>query len=222
MRARADSTAFGASTTAASLRDIELDVVAERVDELFDTARVEQRPWPWKVRSGSTERLTRERAAVRPKRAAGARRLVRQTFAEGARSGVLCRAGSARYDRIRQRRAAQRRAGRAAHRSLQVSLAAASRVESGARCSDCTPGSGSRIEMPYAWLYGLAQILHLPQDFAQRVAIFFVYLCCFCSMYYCLRSVAPWLDESRGSPVRSHIFSICTWRSTRRRRSFGC
>ncbi len=51
-------------------------------------------------------------------------------------------------------------------------------------------------EMPYAWLYGIAQIFHFPQDFAQRVAVFTVYLGCLASMYYCLRSVAPWLDET--------------------------
>lgn len=50
-------------------------------------------------------------------------------------------------------------------------------------------------ETPYAWLYGVAQILHISQDFAQRFAVFLVYTGCLASMYYCLRWVAPWLDE---------------------------
>ena len=50
-------------------------------------------------------------------------------------------------------------------------------------------------QMPYSWVYGIAQVLHVPQDFAQHAAVFLVYLGCLWSMYYCLRSVAPWLDE---------------------------
>jgi hypothetical protein len=50
-------------------------------------------------------------------------------------------------------------------------------------------------QMPYSWAYGLAQVLRVPQDIAQHAAVFLVYLGCLWSMYYCLRSVAPWLDE---------------------------
>ncbi len=50
-------------------------------------------------------------------------------------------------------------------------------------------------ETPYGWAYGLAALLHLPQELAQRVCLFLVYLGCEVSMYYCLRSVAPRLDE---------------------------
>jgi len=50
-------------------------------------------------------------------------------------------------------------------------------------------------QTPYSWAYGLAQVLHISQDFAQHAAVFAVYLGCLWSMYYCLRSVAPWLDE---------------------------
>jgi len=50
-------------------------------------------------------------------------------------------------------------------------------------------------QTPYSWVYGIAQVLHVPQDFAQHAAVFLVYLGCLWSMYYCLRSVAPWLDE---------------------------
>ncbi len=50
-------------------------------------------------------------------------------------------------------------------------------------------------ETPYAWFYGFAQIFHIPQDVAQRFAVFLVYTGCLASMYYCLRSVAPWIDE---------------------------
>ncbi len=51
-------------------------------------------------------------------------------------------------------------------------------------------------EMPYGWLYAGAQIFGIPQGVAQRVAVFAVYLACISSMYYCLRSVAPWIDET--------------------------
>lgn len=51
-------------------------------------------------------------------------------------------------------------------------------------------------ETPYAWIYAVAQIFHVPQDLAQHVAVFMVYLGCLASMYYCLRSVAPWLNET--------------------------
>lgn len=51
-------------------------------------------------------------------------------------------------------------------------------------------------ETPYAWVYGVAQALHISQGFAQRFAVFAVYTGCLASMYYCLRSVAPWLDET--------------------------
>lgn len=51
-------------------------------------------------------------------------------------------------------------------------------------------------QMPYTWAYGLAQLLHVSQDFAQHAAVFLVYLGCLWSMYYCLRGVAPWLDEA--------------------------
>ncbi|MGB6522660.1 MAG: alpha-(1-_3)-arabinofuranosyltransferase family protein [Candidatus Cybelea sp.] len=51
-------------------------------------------------------------------------------------------------------------------------------------------------ETPYAWIYAIAQIFHVPQDLAQHVAVFMVYLGCLASMYYCLRSVAPWLNET--------------------------
>jgi hypothetical protein len=50
-------------------------------------------------------------------------------------------------------------------------------------------------ETPYAWAYGAAQFLHIPQDYAQHAVVFVVYLGCLASMYYCLRSVAPWLDD---------------------------
>jgi Alpha-(1->3)-arabinofuranosyltransferase len=50
-------------------------------------------------------------------------------------------------------------------------------------------------ETPYAWAYGLAQVLHIPQDFAQHAVVFGVYLGCLYSMYYCLGRVVPWLDE---------------------------
>jgi len=50
-------------------------------------------------------------------------------------------------------------------------------------------------QTPYSWLYAAAQVLHVSQTFAQHAAVFAVYLGCLWSMYYCLRSVAPWLDE---------------------------
>ncbi|MGB8910243.1 MAG: alpha-(1-_3)-arabinofuranosyltransferase family protein [Candidatus Cybelea sp.] len=64
-------------------------------------------------------------------------------------------------------------------------------------------------QMPYSWFYGLAQILHVPQDLAQHAAVFFVYLCCLWSMYYCLRSVAPWLDEvARIAGSVAYLFNM--------------
>ncbi len=51
-------------------------------------------------------------------------------------------------------------------------------------------------ETPYGWIYGLAQFLHVSQEFAQRVVVFMAYLWCLISMHYCLRSVAPRLHES--------------------------
>jgi hypothetical protein len=51
-------------------------------------------------------------------------------------------------------------------------------------------------ETPYAWFYGVAQIFHIPQDVAQRFAVFLVYTGCLASMYYCLRWVAPWISEA--------------------------
>lgn len=64
-------------------------------------------------------------------------------------------------------------------------------------------------EMPYSWIYAIAQIFHVPQDFAQRVAVFLVYLGLLWSMYYCLRSVAPWLDEiSRLAGSIAFLFNM--------------
>ncbi|HEY6450903.1 MAG TPA: alpha-(1-_3)-arabinofuranosyltransferase family protein [Candidatus Cybelea sp.] len=64
-------------------------------------------------------------------------------------------------------------------------------------------------QTPYSWTYGLAQILHVPQDFAQHAAVFFVYLGCLWSMYYCLRSVAPWLDEiARIAGSCAYLFNM--------------
>jgi hypothetical protein len=64
-------------------------------------------------------------------------------------------------------------------------------------------------ETPYAWLYAIAQIFHVPQDFAQRFAVFLVYLGCLASMYYCLRSVAPWLGEvARVAGSVAYLFNM--------------
>ncbi len=64
-------------------------------------------------------------------------------------------------------------------------------------------------QMPYSWIYGLAQVLHVPQDAAQHAAVFFVYLGCLWSMYYCLRSVAPWLDEiARIAGSCAYLFNM--------------
>ncbi len=64
-------------------------------------------------------------------------------------------------------------------------------------------------QMPYSWVYGVAQVLHVPQDFAQHAAVFFVYLGCLWSMYYCLRSVAPWLDEiARIAGSCAYLFNM--------------
>jgi hypothetical protein len=64
-------------------------------------------------------------------------------------------------------------------------------------------------ETPYAWAYGAAQLLGIPQDFAQHCIVFGVYLGCLVSMYYCLRSVAPWLDEvSRAAGSCAYLFNM--------------
>ena len=64
-------------------------------------------------------------------------------------------------------------------------------------------------ETPYAWLYGIAQVFHVPQSLAQRFAVFAVYTGCLASMYYCLRSVAPWLDEtSRVAGSVAYLFNM--------------
>jgi hypothetical protein len=64
-------------------------------------------------------------------------------------------------------------------------------------------------QTPYSWYYGLAQLLHVPQDYAQHFAVFLVYLGCLWSMYYCLRSVAPWLDEiSRIAGSCVYLFNM--------------
>jgi Alpha-(1->3)-arabinofuranosyltransferase len=64
-------------------------------------------------------------------------------------------------------------------------------------------------QMPYTWVYGLAQFLHIPQDLAQHAAVFLVYLGCLWSMYYCLRGVAPFLDEvSRIAGSCAYLFNM--------------
>ena len=64
-------------------------------------------------------------------------------------------------------------------------------------------------QMPYTWFYGLAQVAHVPQDLAQHVAVFLVYLGCLWAMYYCLRGVAPWLDEvSRIAGSCAYLFNM--------------
>ncbi|HVN70245.1 MAG TPA: alpha-(1-_3)-arabinofuranosyltransferase family protein [Candidatus Binatia bacterium] len=64
-------------------------------------------------------------------------------------------------------------------------------------------------QMPYSWVYGLAQALHVSQDFAQHGAVFLVYLGCLWSMYYCLRGVAPWLDEiSKIAGSVAYLFNL--------------
>jgi hypothetical protein len=64
-------------------------------------------------------------------------------------------------------------------------------------------------QTPYSWAYGLAQALHVPQDVAQHAAVFLVYLGCLWSMYYCLRSVAPWLDEvARIAGSCAYLFNM--------------
>ncbi len=64
-------------------------------------------------------------------------------------------------------------------------------------------------QTPYSWMYGLAQLLGISQDFAQHAAVFFVYLGSLWSMYYCLRSVAPWLDEiARIAGSCAYLFNM--------------
>lgn len=64
-------------------------------------------------------------------------------------------------------------------------------------------------QMPYSWIYGLAQLVHVPQDVAQHAAVFLVYLGCLWAMYYCLRSVAPWLDEiARIAGACAYLFNM--------------
>ena len=64
-------------------------------------------------------------------------------------------------------------------------------------------------ETPYAWAYGVAQLLGISQSFAQHIVVFAVYLGCLASMYYCLRSVAPWLDEiSRIAGSCAYLFNM--------------
>jgi Alpha-(1->3)-arabinofuranosyltransferase len=64
-------------------------------------------------------------------------------------------------------------------------------------------------ETPYAWAYGVAQLLGISQSFAQHIVVFAVYLGCLASMYYCLRSVAPWLDEiSRLAGSCAYLFNM--------------
>jgi hypothetical protein len=64
-------------------------------------------------------------------------------------------------------------------------------------------------QTPYTWAYGLAQLLHIPQDLAQHAAVFLVYLGCLWAMYYCLRSIAPWLDEvSRIAGSCAYLFNM--------------
>jgi Alpha-(1->3)-arabinofuranosyltransferase len=64
-------------------------------------------------------------------------------------------------------------------------------------------------ETPYAWIYAIAQIFHIPQDIAQRFAVFAVYLGLLFAMYYCLRSVAPWLNETaRVAGSVAYLFNM--------------
>ncbi|MBV8530998.1 MAG: DUF3367 domain-containing protein [Candidatus Eremiobacteraeota bacterium] len=64
-------------------------------------------------------------------------------------------------------------------------------------------------QMPYSWAYGLAQLLHVPQAVAQHAAVFLVYLGCLWSMYYCLKGVAPWLDEvARIAGSCAYLFNM--------------
>lgn len=64
-------------------------------------------------------------------------------------------------------------------------------------------------ETPYAWAYGAAQLLGIPQDLAQHCIVFAVYLGCLASMYFCLRAVAPWLDEvSRVAGSCAYLFNM--------------
>ena len=64
--------------------------------------------------------------------------------------------------------------------------------------------------MPYAWLYAVAEIFHVPQDFAQRVAVFTVYLGCLWPR--CTTACAALRHGSmrpRGSPVRvAYLFNM--------------
>ena len=64
-------------------------------------------------------------------------------------------------------------------------------------------------ETPYAWAYGIAQLLGIPQELAQRIAVFLVYLGCLFSMHYCLRSVTPWLNEAaRVAGSCAYLFNM--------------
>ncbi len=64
-------------------------------------------------------------------------------------------------------------------------------------------------QTPYGWAYGLAALLHLSQELAQRVCLFLVYLGCLVSMYYCLRSVTPRLDEvARLAGSCAYLFNM--------------
>jgi hypothetical protein len=64
-------------------------------------------------------------------------------------------------------------------------------------------------ETPYGWAYGLAALLHLSQELAQRVCLFLVYLGCVVSMYYCLRSVTPRLHEvARLAGSCAYLFNM--------------
>lgn len=64
-------------------------------------------------------------------------------------------------------------------------------------------------ETPYAWAYGLAELLRVPAAVAQHCIVFCVYLGCLASMYYCLRYATPWLSEpARIAGACAYLFNM--------------
>ncbi len=64
-------------------------------------------------------------------------------------------------------------------------------------------------ETPYAWAYAIGEVLRVPAAFSQHCIVFFVYLGCLWSMYYCLRSVMPGLAEAaRIAGACAYLFNM--------------
>ena len=149
-------------------RDIEFDRVAATLDELFTAQRVDGSIALWKVHTDCTERLTRETGDGPFGGAVG----VARARARATADDCSCRRSSSRsryWSRSVTAAASNSTTDRPICTSIRLRfLGTLLHAWNPGLYLGTHTGFWYPYETPYAWFYGVAQIVHVPQDVAQR------------------------------------------------------